>query len=131
MHSTPSQVIAIAVVEHDGCFLIGQRPPGAALAGLWEFPGGKVEPGESAAAAAVRECREEAGLAVHVLAECLVHQEQYAHGGVELHFLTCRLAEEVSGDPALPFRWVRREELSNYEFPTGNRPLLAMLCGRA
>lgn len=131
MPPIPLQVIAIAVVEHDGCFLIGQRPPGVALAGLWEFPGGKVEPGESAAAAAVRECREEAGLTVQAAGEYLVHEEQYAHGRLELNFIACRLAEGVPGDPAPPFRWVRREQLSNYEFPTGNRPLLALLCGRA
>ena len=131
MQSSSLQIIAIAVVEHEGCFLIGQRPAGVALAGLWEFPGGKVEPEESAAAAAVRECREEAGLVVQAVGEYLVHQETYAHGCVELNFVACRPAEEHPGAPAPPFRWVRREQLSNYEFPTGNRPLLAMLRGRA
>jgi mutator protein MutT len=131
MRSIPSQVIAIAVVEHEGCFLIGQRPPGVALAGLWEFPGGKVEPGESAATAAVRECHEEAGLAVQAMGQYLVHQEQYSHGRLELNFIACRLVKDVPGAAAPPFRWVRREQLSNYEFPTGNRPLLDLLCGRA
>ncbi len=51
--------IAIAVVEHDGNFLIGLRPSGAVLGGLWEFPGGKVEPDETPEAAAARECLEE------------------------------------------------------------------------
>src|SRR5437764_2006476 len=56
--------IAVAVVEKDGHFLVGQRPEGVSLAGLWEFPGGKIEPGESPEAAAVRECLEETGVDV-------------------------------------------------------------------
>src|SRR5438552_613206 len=107
--------IAIAVVEHAGSFLIGQRPPGVPLAGLWEFPGGKIEPGESAEAAAVRECREEAGLVVEAVSELLVHEEKYPHGHVELHFIACRLTNAQISEPAAPFCWVPRGEFQQYE----------------
>ena len=73
-------LIAIAVVEQDGRFLIGQRPPGVPLAGLWEFPGGKVEPGESPEQAAIRECREEAGIEVTIVGEYPDRMERYSHG---------------------------------------------------
>ena len=126
MHATR---IAIAVVERAGCFLIGQRSPGVPLAGLWEFPGGKIEPGESPEETAVRECREEAGLEVQAVGSYLVHEEEYPHGRVELHFLACRpVAEDQL--PAAPFRWVPRQQLGEYEFPSGNREILAMLANQ-
>ena len=59
-------LIAIAIVEYDGLFLVGQRPPDVPLAGLWEFPGGKVQAGETPEAAAARECFEETGLTAQV-----------------------------------------------------------------
>src|SRR5881275_3042575 len=82
--------IAIAVVEHDGRFLVGQRPAGVPLAGLWEFPGGKIEPGESPEAAAVRECLEETGIRVESLFRYPTIVHDYAHDRVELFFIACR-----------------------------------------
>jgi mutator protein MutT len=120
--------IAIAVVEHEGRFLIGQRPAGVPLAGLWEFPGGKFQPGESAEAAAVRECLEETGLHVEPQFAYPTHVESYAHGQVELHPIGCQPTSGTSLSPHEPFRWVAREELAAYEFPQGNRKLLALLC---
>lgn len=118
--------IAIAVVEHAGQFLIGERPPGVALAGLWEFPGGKVEPGETPEAAAVRECLEETGLLVEVVGEYPRHDHDYAHDRVRLQFFSCRpKSQELA--PLSPFRWVPREELQAYEFPRGNSELLSLL----
>ena len=118
--------IAIAVVEHDGRFLVGQRPDGVPLAGLWEFPGGKIEPGETPAQAAVRECLEETGLVVEAIGEYPASEHHYAHGRVQLHFIACRLF-----DPVTPirdsYRWIPRQELKDYAFPEGNRPLLETL----
>jgi mutator protein MutT len=128
----PTQ-IAIAVVEHEGLFLIGQRPAGVALAGLWEFPGGKVEADETPAQAAVRECLEETGLAVVVRGTYPTHVQQYAHDCVELHFFQCQLVPQPAGSPASiatpgsPYLWVPRAELGRYTFPQGNRALLALL----
>lgn len=134
--------IAIAVVEYQGRLLIQQRASGVALAGLWEFPGGKIEPGETPQQAAVRECLEETGVRVAPLrgedrhAYPFPHDEGtfmrlhvYSHGSVALHFIACSVIEPV---PTLPAncRWVRREELGQFEFPAGNREVLALLAGR-
>jgi mutator protein MutT len=122
----PPTRIAIAVVEHEDRFLIGQRPPGAALAGLWEFPGGKVEEGETPRAAAVRECLEETGLTVEICGEYSTREHQYEHDRVQLHFFDCR-AVDPSQQPLDPYRWVPRGELSAYEFPAANQELLKRL----
>jgi 8-oxo-dGTP diphosphatase len=118
--------IAVAVVERNGEFLVGQRPPGVPLAGLWEFPGGKVEPGEAPEDAAVRECLEEAGVTITVAAAYGDHDQQYDHGRVRLHFFACRPNSE-SATPRAPFRWVGRAELAQLEFPVGNRALVRRL----
>jgi 8-oxo-dGTP diphosphatase len=121
--------IAIAVVEHAGQLLIGQRPPGVALAGLWEFPGGKIEPDETPEAAAVRECLEETGLAVEPLFRYPEHMQQYDHDLVRLYFIACRLADGRPSEPREPFCWAALATLGNYEFPVGNAELLKQLAG--
>jgi 8-oxo-dGTP diphosphatase len=116
-------LIAIAIVEHDGRFLVGQRPPYVPLAGLWEFPGGKVQAGETLEAAAVRECFVESGLAAQVIDECAVVQHDYAHDRVDLHFFRCALADS-DGSPREPFRWVAAAGLADLRFPDANRAVL-------
>jgi 8-oxo-dGTP diphosphatase len=123
--------IAIAVVQRGDQFLIGQRPVGVALAGLWEFPGGKLLPGESPEEGAIRECAEETGLVVKPLPKEGTSRypeqvQEYAHGVVHLHFIACEPVDPLAV-PRAPFRWVERSELAEYEFPEGNRFLLAML----
>lgn len=122
----PVTRIAIAVVQRGDSFLVGERPPGVALAGFAEFPGGKIEPGESAEAAAVRECREETGLEVSVTFEYPAQVETYAHGTVELRFFACELTGADQA-PSPPYRWVAREALGTLEFPSGNRQLVRRL----
>jgi 8-oxo-dGTP diphosphatase len=122
--------IAVAVVEHNGQFLIGQRPPGVALAGLWEFPGGKAERNESVTAAAERECLEETGLTVVAVRELSRVTHEYAHGLVEVSFIACRAAPASMANPATPqapFCWVAREDLSRYKFPAANETLIERL----
>jgi mutator protein MutT len=126
---TPAIRIAIAVVEHEGRFLIGQRPPGVPLAGLWEFPGGKAEPDETLEQAAARECLEETGLEVIVGEEYPPAVHQYDHGLVELHFFHCR-PREASQSPRPPYRWVAASRLGEYSFPAANQGLLAQLADR-
>jgi mutator protein MutT len=118
--------IAVAVVEHDDRFLIGQRPPGVVLAGFWEFPGGKVFQGESAEEAAVRECREETGIEVEALGTYGQRLYHYDHGAVRLHFVACRPHDPLR-PPSAPFRWVERQDLSHYHFPPANEDLLGVL----
>ncbi|MCU0961382.1 MAG: (deoxy)nucleoside triphosphate pyrophosphohydrolase [Pirellulaceae bacterium] len=118
--------VAVAVVQHAGCFLVGQRPSDQPLGGLWEFPGGKVQEHESPHAAAARECHEETGLRVVVTQRLMVHQQAYPHGMIRLHFFACRPAHGAC-EPRAPFRWVPRDELARLDFPAGNRPLLDYL----
>jgi mutator protein MutT len=121
-----TSVIAIAVVEHADRFLVGQRPPGVPLAGLWEFPGGKVEPNETIEQAAVRECLEETGLEVTVGSEYPTIHHEYAHGRVELHFLHCQ-PQDASQAIRPPYRWMERAQLAQLEFPEANAELLCRL----
>jgi len=125
-------LIAVAVVEHDGQFLVGRRAAGVPLAGFWEFPGGKVHPGESPADAAIRECREETGLNVDVVGEFPRNVERYDHGCVELHFFDCRLGggpptPPLPPRPRSPFCWTPRAALRELQFPAGNRHLIDWL----
>jgi 8-oxo-dGTP diphosphatase len=119
-------LIAIAVVEYDGQFLIGRRPHGVPLAGLWEFPGGKVESDESPQDAAVRECREETGIDAEIVGEYPSHTQHYEHGAVHLRFFACRPCDPLQ-TPQSPFLWAPRAALARYEFPEGNRALLDQL----
>jgi mutator protein MutT len=118
--------IAIAVVEHAGQVLIGQRPAGVVLAGYWEFPGGKVGEGESPAEAAARECLEETGLTVEVGPLLDEVEHAYEHGLVHLYFFSA-----VPVDPARlprnPYQWVDRAAMSSYRFPAANASILARL----
>jgi 8-oxo-dGTP diphosphatase len=123
--------IAIAVVEHEGRFLIGQRPEGVPLAGLWEFPGGKIQSGETPEEAAVRECLEETGVAVEPLFRYPPHVHKYDHGNVELQFIACQVIGDTQVAPAPPFCWVDRRALNAYAFPAANREMLRELTGRA
>ncbi len=120
--------IAIAVVERDGQFLVGERPPGKPLAGYAEFPGGRVEVGETPEQAAVRECFEETGLSVAVVRRYDECEHDYAHDRVHLHFFACRIVGAEMG-PRTPFRWVSRADLRLLEFPEANRELLSVLVG--
>ena len=130
MESPPVE-IAVAVVEHAGRYLIGLRPPGAPMAGLWEFPGGKLHPGENPAGAAERECLEETGLSVSAGAAYLAVEHEYAHGRLRLHYMKCTLGDacQQASTPAVPerFRWVPVAELSRYEFPPANAGLIELL----
>ena len=118
--------VAIAVVERDGHFLVGLRPEGKSLAGLAEFPGGRVEVGESAEQAAIRECREETGISVRVEFEYPPQVQAYHHATVSLRFFACHPLMGGETPPA-PFRWVSRAGLADLEFPEGNAQLLAQL----
>ena len=117
--------VAAAVLQRGGAYLIGQRPPGVSLAGLWEFPGGKIRAGETPEVAAARECLEETGLAVEVVGKHATVTEQYAHGRIEITFVACR---STNNDlPRAPFRWVAAADLGSYEFPAANAALIRQL----
>lgn len=130
----PSQHIAIAVVQVGDRILVGQRPVGVPLAGRYEFPGGKVEPGETSQQAALRECWEETGLGVQAVRLLCQTRQAYEHGLLQLDFWLCKLADELPTVPTdsepvvtAPFGWVERAALATLEFPAGNAEVLALL----
>lgn len=116
-------LIGIAVVEHEGLYLVGQRPDDTDLPGLAEFPGGKVEAGEDPCQTALRECLEETGLEVDVVGQFPTCLHLYEHGLLELYFFQCRPRQPLK-DPLPPFRWLPREQLQQLNFPAANRELL-------
>jgi mutator protein MutT len=123
--------VAVAVVENAGRFLVGWRAPGTALAGLAEFPGGKVHAGESPAAAAARECLEETGLTIHVGKPYPVVGHDYPQGRLEIHFFHCTVdSSDPTPEPRAPFRWISAAELSQLQFPEANRSVLKLLTAR-
>ena len=128
--------VAICIIEHHEHFLVGQRPPGSKLAGFWEFPGGKIELGESPRQCAIREAQEETGLKVKVTRLLCQQHHCYDYSQVELHFWACALAAANLGRKASEtfpvargdFRWVNRRRLSELAFPEANARVLSMLC---
>ncbi len=124
-------VVAAAVVERDGRFLITRRQKGVHLEGYWEFPGGKCEPGETVRACLVRELQEELGVEAAVGHEVLTTSHTYADRTVELHFLECRLLGDPHPLVGQDMRWVLRGELPRFAFPPADEALIARLTGTA
>ena len=120
--------IAIAVVEDNGRFLVGPRCSDDSLNGLNEFPGGKVELGETVVAAAIRECNEEAGIEVRAVGFYPMTIHHYDHVSVELNFVAC--VPVGRAELQNEFRWIERELLAEYAFPEGNAEILATLANQ-
>ena len=123
-------VAAVALVDPDGRVLLAQRPEGKHLAGLWEFPGGKVQPGETPETALIRELEEEIG--IDVVASCLAPFTFASHSYPEFHLLmplyVCRKwTGIVTGREGQRLAWVRPARLGDYPMPPADKPLLAML----
>jgi 8-oxo-dGTP diphosphatase len=123
-------VAACALIDADGRVLLAKRPPGRPLAGLWEFPGGKVEPGETPEAALVRELEEELG--IEVAQKCLAPLTFASHGYEAFHLLmplyACRKWEgEVTARQGQELTWIRANRLADYAMPPADEPLKAML----
>jgi len=123
-------VAAIALIDGDGRVLIAERPAGKSMAGLWEFPGGKVEAGEIPEAALIRECREELG--IDVSAACLAPFAFASHSYEKFHLLMplflCRKWEGfVQGMEGQRTKWVRIRDLGDFDMPPADGPLVAML----
>jgi mutator protein MutT len=120
-------VVAAAVIERGGRFLVTRRQKGVHLEGRWEFPGGKCEAGESLPACLARELREELAVGVDVQEEILTTSLDYPDRRVELHFLRCVLAGEPSPQQGQEMRWVLRAELSSLDFPPADTELIQLL----
>ena len=123
-------VVACALVDPDKRVLIAQRPPGKALAGLWEFPGGKLEPGERPEATLIRELHEEIGIIVQEA--CLAPLTFASHAYDDFHLLMplyiCRRWEgQVTAREGQNLAWVRVNKLRDYEMPPADKPLIPLL----
>jgi mutator protein MutT len=120
-------VVLAAVVERDGRFLVTRRLANAHLAGVWEFPGGKCEPGETHDDCLTRELAEELGVRATVGEEIAVVDHRYPDRAVRLHFRTCAIAGEPRPLLGQEIRWASREELRTLEFPEADRTVIERL----
>lgn len=123
-------VSAVALIDRDGRVLIAQRPDGKSMAGLWEFPGGKVEPGETPEAALIRELEEELG--IDTWASCLAPLTFASHGYADFHLLMpvfiCRRWDGiVTPHEGQNLAWVTPERLRDYPMPEANSPLIPII----
>jgi mutator mutT protein len=123
-------VSAVALIDGDGRVLLAQRPEGKSLAGLWEFPGGKVEPGESPEAALIRELKEELG--IDTKASCLAPLTFASHAYETFHLLmplfACRRWEGIPQPrEGQTLAWVRPQALRDYPMPPADLPLIPIL----
>ena len=125
-------VVTAAVIERDGRYLVTRRKLGAHLEGLWEFPGGKCDPGESLRDCLRRELREELGTDADVGDELFATAHTYPERSVELHFFACTLASEPLPLLGQEMRWVARADLKTLKFPPADDELIGLLArGRA
>lgn len=123
-------VVACALVDADNRILLAKRPEGKTLAGLWEFPGGKVEPGETPEETLVRELREELGIETKVA--CLAPLTFASHTYDDFHLLmplyVCRRYEGIArGMEGQEIKWVKPQALRDYPMPPADEPLIPYL----
>ena len=123
-------VVAVALIDADGRVLIARRPEGKSMAGLWEFPGGKVEDGEAPDAALIRELHEELG--VDTRQSCLAPLTFASHAYEDFHLLmplyVCRVWKGIPrAKEGQRLAWVRPQQLADYPMPPADVPLVAML----
>lgn len=123
-------VSAVALIDADGRVLLAQRPEGKSMAGLWEFPGGKVEQGETPEAALIRELHEELGIGTW--ASCLAPLTFASHAYADFHLLmplfACRKWEGTpQSREGQALKWVRPSDLRGYPMPAADIPLIPIL----
>ncbi|MEO8482156.1 MAG: (deoxy)nucleoside triphosphate pyrophosphohydrolase [Acidobacteriota bacterium] len=120
-------VVLAAIVERHGRLLVTRRVKGSHLAGLWEFPGGKCEAGESHEACLAREMMEELGVACEVGPEFFTTEHAYADRTVRLHFRACTITGEPKPLLGQDIQWIARSALHTLDFPPADAELIAML----
>ncbi len=123
-------VSAVALIDVEGRVLLAQRPEGKSMAGLWEFPGGKIEPGETPEVALIRELHEELG--IDTWASCLAPLTFASHSYDDFHLLmplfACRKWEGIpQSKEGQALKWVRANDLRNYPMPAADVPLIPIL----
>ena len=124
-----SLVVAAAVVERGGSFLVTRRPGGVHLEGYWEFPGGKCDPGETLEACLLRELREELDVEAAIGKKLLSTSHIYPERRVELHFFLVTLQGEPVPQLGQEMQWIQRTELARLKLPPADDELVALLQG--
>ena len=130
LNSSVLLVVSVALIDIDDRILLAQRPKGRKMSGLWEFPGGKIEEGETPEVALVREVKEELG--IDITESCLAPFSFASHDYDEFHLLMpLYLCRRWKGIPTpkerQKLKWVRLENFSDYSMPPADLPLVAML----
>lgn len=123
-------VVAAGLVDHDGRVLLARRPPGKAMAGLWEFPGGKVKEAESLEAALIRELQEELGIDTResCLAPFAFASHRYEDFQLLMPLYLCRVWQgQIQPREGQSLAWVRPQRLGDYPMPPADEPLVALL----
>ena len=123
-------VVVAAVIQENDRFLVTRRPAGVHLEGLWEFPGGKCEPGESHEACLARELEEELGARAEVGRELCAVAHDYGDRRLTLHFHACRLLDPPQPRLGQDMQWVARDDLASLAFPPADRELIVRLSRR-
>ena len=123
-------VAAVTLIDPEGRILLAQRPEGKSMAGLWEFPGGKVEPGETPEEALIRELQEELG--INTWRSCLAPLTFASHSYESFHLLmplfACRKWEGIpQAQEGQTLKWVRAQNLKDFEMPPADIPLIPMI----
>jgi len=117
----PLYKVALAVILKNDKFLIQKRPTSGHLAGMWEFPGGKLEADESTEQAVTRECHEELDVSVKIIRKLKKVKHAYTHFKIELNIFICRLSSStVKARQNQPIRWIGLDEMNQYPFPAAN-----------
>jgi 8-oxo-dGTP diphosphatase len=120
--------VVAAMLEKDGCYLITQRRPGGTLPLLWEFPGGRVEDGETDETALARELREEMGIEVLVRGRVMQVNHSYSEYDIDFRVYRCKLVSgEIVHHRVHDHRWVRPTDLDKYQFPAADEKTLSLL----
>lgn len=125
----PRIVVTAAVIQRDDELFVTRRQRGVHLEGMWEFPGGKCDPGEALEDCLLREIREELGTAARIGEELLVCTHEYPERTVELHFFAAKLLGVPRPMLGQEMRWVPRGELRTLQFPPADDELIDLLTG--
>ncbi len=127
-NKTPTQHIITGIIYHHGQILITKRAPQGLLAGLWEFPGGKIETGEEARTACQREIREEVGIEVQVTEHLTQIKHAYTHFKIVMEVFKCRyISGKVTLNGPVDYKWLKPDELKNFAFPRANHKFFHLI----
>ena len=122
-----TQKIAVGIVRENEYLLITRRPLDGLLGGLWEFPGGKLEPNEDSRSACIREIREETGIGVAIDSFLIRIKHEYTHFKIEMDVFYCHY---ISGDISLgpiDYKWIQVSEINDFTFPKANLKFISLI----